>query len=100
MKRLIESNPWWAGMPLAALFLFSLSLQPANAYALGKVTFKNYAPFAGVYGPSTLTATNTDSLLTVSTWADANATVPVSMYQRSCLLRIDSGVGNGALLDG
>ena len=100
MKRLIESNPWWAGIPLAALFLFSLSLQPTNAYPLGKVTFKNDAPFAGVYGPTTLTATNTDSLLTVSTWADANATVPASMYQWFWLLGIDSGVGNGALLDG
>jgi len=87
-------------MPLAGLFLFSLWLEPAGAYPLGKVTFKNDAPFAAAYGPTTLTATNTDSLLTVSTWADANATVPASMFQWFWLLGIDSGTGNGALLDG
>src|SRR4051812_15560925 len=100
MKRLIESNPWRAGLSLAALFLFSLLLVPAGAYPLGKVTFKNDAPFAGTYGPTTLSATGTESLLTVSTWADLNASVPASMYQWFWLLGIDSGTGNGALLDG
>ena len=100
MKRLIESNPWRARLPLAALFLFSLLLQPAGAYPLGKVTFRTDAPFANAYGPTTLTAVNTESLLTVSTWADANASVPASMYQWFWLLGIDSGTGNGALLDG
>jgi hypothetical protein len=99
MKRLIESNPLRAEIP-AALLLFSLLLQPAGAYPLGKVVFRTDAPFAGAYGPTTLTATNTESLLTVSTWADANATVPASMFQWFWLLGVDSGVGNGALLDG
>ena len=100
MKRLIESNSWRAGLPLAVLFLFSLFLLPAGGYPLGNVTFKNDAPFASAYGPTTLTATGTESLLTVSTWADLNASVPASMYQWFWLLGIDSGTGNGALLDG
>lgn len=100
MKRSIESNPWRAGLPFAVLFFFSLLLMPAGGYPLGKVTFKNDAPFAGAYGPTTLTAVNTESLLTVSTWADSNASVPASMYQWFWLLGIDSGTGNGALLDG
>ncbi len=100
MKRLIAPIASGARLPLAALFLFSLLPEPAGAYPLGKITFRTDAPFAGAYGPTTLTATNTESLLTVSTWADSNASVPAAMYQWFWLLGIDSGSGNGALLDG
>jgi len=100
MKRLIESKIHRVALLLAVLLLASVVTQPSAAYPLGKVTFRTDAPFAGAYGPTSLTAANTENLLTVSTWADANATVPASMYQWFWLLGIDSGAGNGALLDG
>lgn len=41
-----------------------------------------------------------DSLLTVAAWADTDATVPASLYQWWWIFGVDSGVGNGALIDG
>jgi hypothetical protein len=99
MKRLIEPKIHCVAL-LLALLLSSLLSQQAGAYPLGKVTFRTDAPFAAAYGPTSLTASNTENLLTVSTWADANATVPASMFQWFWLLGIDSGAGNGALIDG
>src|SRR5439155_7011248 len=100
MKRLIESKIHRVGPMFAALFFSSLLSQQSGAYPLGKVVFRDDAPFAGAHGPTSLTATSTESLLTVSTWADANATVSAAMYQWFWLLGIDSGTGNGALIDG
>src|SRR6266850_4092815 len=100
MKRITESNLWRAGLALAGLFLFSLLPEPAGAYPLGSVTFNTDAPFAGYSGASPLTATGTESLLTVAGWADADATVTANLYQYYDFLGIDSGVGNGALIDG
>ncbi|HWX21619.1 MAG TPA: hypothetical protein VN578_17080 [Candidatus Binatia bacterium] len=100
MKSLIESKIHRAGLMSTALLLTSLLPQPSEAYPLGKVVFRDDAPFAGAHGPTTLTAVNTESLLTVSGWADTAATVPASLYQWFWLLGIDSGTGNGALIDG
>lgn len=80
--------------------LASLLSQRSAGYPLGKVTFKNDAPFAGSYGSQSLTSSGTENLLTVSAWADRDATAPAVLYQWFWLLGIDSGVGNGALIDG
>lgn len=88
-----------------ALFAVVFGLAPllpeqSHAYPLGKVTFKNDAPFAGSYGNQSLTSSGTENLLTVSAWADTGATSPAVLYQWFWLLGIDSGTGNGALIDG
>ena len=100
MKRLIELNHWGVGLLFVGIFFLLLSLEPAGAYPLGSVTFNTDAPFAGYNGASPLTATGTESLLTVAGWADANATVTANLFQYYDFLGIDSGVGNGALIDG
>jgi hypothetical protein len=81
----------------AALILTQVTTSPA--YPVGRVDFSDHAPFAGGYAPS-LTATTADSLFTVSGWADLEATVPANLWNWWELLGVDSGVGNGALLDG
>ena len=88
-----------------AFFVVAFGLAPflsqrSQAYPLGKVTFKNDAPFAGSYGSHSLTSAGTENLLTVSAWADTGATSPAVLFQWFWLLGIDSGTGNGALIDG
>jgi hypothetical protein len=101
MKHFLIAPLCRAGL-LATLFLFSILVQPGRAYPVGSVTFNTDAPFAGYYGASPLTATNTESLLTVAGWADANATVTANLFQYYDFLGINSGTPpaeNGALID-
>jgi hypothetical protein len=78
--------------------LTSLSNTDSNAFPIGKATFKDDAPFAGSWVSSPLTSS--DGLLTVAAWADSNATIGANLYQWWWIFGVDSGVGNGALLDG
>src|SRR5207245_10382387 len=41
-----------------------------------------------------------DSLLPVAAWADVDATIPANLYQCWWIFGVDSGTGNGALIDG
>ena len=47
-----------------------------------------------------ITATNIEDLLTVAAWADQGAATPAGIYQYFLFIGVDSGVGNGALIDG
>src|SRR5438445_4035384 len=85
---------------LGAVLLSLLSILDSNAFPMGRTTFKDAAPFAGTNGVHSLTAVNMDSLLTVAAWADANATIPANLYQWWWIFGVDSGTGNGALIDG
>lgn len=85
---------------LVALGLCLLLNANSQAYPLGGVTFRLDAPFAGASGVHSLSATGLQSLVTVAGWADLNATVPANLYQWWWLLGVDSGTGNGALIDG
>lgn len=86
--------------------LSGLLVSTSHAYPLGRVTFFTDAPFLGMdsgggqQGASSLTATGTESLVTISAWADADATVPASLSQWFWLLGVDSWDGNYALIDG
>ena len=85
---------------LGAVLLSLLSILDSNAFPMGRTTFKDAAPFAGTSGVHSLTAVNMDSLLTVAAWADVDATVPANLYQWWWIFGVDSGAGNGALIDG
>jgi hypothetical protein len=98
-------SPTHSFIPRIALFVVAFGLAPflpqqSEAYPLGKVTFKNDAPFAGSTGNHSLMSSGTENLLTVSAWADQGATLPANLYQWFWLLGVDSGTGNGALIDG
>jgi len=80
-----------------ALLLIPFAPQ-IEAFPIGSVTFKDNAPFQGASGVHTLTSS--DGLLTVAAWADLNASVATNLYQWWWLLGVDSGTGNGALIDG
>ena len=54
----------------------------------------------GASGVHSLTASGVQNLVTVAAWADQAATVPANLYQWWWLLGVDSGTGNGALIDG
>ncbi len=71
----------------------------ADAYTDGRVTFASDAPFAGGYAHS-MSADTAEDLFTVAGWADANATTAANLWNWWILLGVDSGVGNGALIDG
>src|SRR5437773_10568361 len=85
---------------LGAVLLSLLSIFDSGAFPIGRTTFKDAAPFAGTNGVHSLTAINMDSLLTVAAWADTDATVPANLYQWWWIFGVDSGTGNGALIDG
>src|SRR5882724_4579704 len=85
---------------LCAILVSLLSILDSNAFPLGRTTFKDAAPFAGTSGVHSLTAINMDSLLTVAAWADTDATVPANLYQWWWIFGVNSGTGNGALIDG
>src|SRR5438093_13002289 len=85
---------------LGAVLLSLLSILDSNAFPIGRTTFKDAAPFAGTNGVHSLTAVNMDSLLTVAAWADTNATVPANLYPWWWIFGVDSGAGDGALIDG
>jgi hypothetical protein len=85
---------------LASLAL-GLSLLPTSklqAFPIGGATFKDDAPFQGAGGVHSLTSA--DGLFTIEAWADTDATIPANLYQWWWILGVDSGTGNGALLDG
>ena len=86
----------------ALIFGTALLLMPfarqTQAFPLGSVTFKDDAPFQGASGVHSLTSS--DGLLTVTGWADTNASVAANLDQWWWLLGVDSGTGNGALIDG
>lgn len=81
----------------AALLTLLLNTQ-SHAFPIGKATFKDDAPFAGSWVSTPLTSS--DGLLTIAAWADLNATVGANLYQWWWIFGVDSGVGNGALIDG
>lgn len=87
-----------ATLGLAAL-LAAISPNISSAFPLGRATFRLDAPFKESYGHSA-TASGADSLFTVAGWADTAATVPANLWQWWWIYGIDSGVGNGALIDG
>lgn len=101
MNQLLKStNRRRAAVTVAALLAAGF-VPSSHAYPVGRVTFHTDAPFAGVSdGSSTLTASSAGNLLTVSAWADRAATVPSPFMQWFWLLGVNSGAGNGALLDG
>lgn len=89
-----------AAFSVSAAVLLALATSPdAQAYPLGRVDFSSDAPFAAGYAHS-MTANTAGGLFTVSAWADVDATVPASLWNWWELLGVDSGVGNGALIDG
>jgi hypothetical protein len=85
---------WTSGIALLALAMLTST---SHAYPIGRVTIANDAPFAGSYAHS-LTAN--DGLFTLEGWADANASVSANLWNWWILLGVDSGTGNGALIDG
>ncbi len=62
------------------------------------VVFRSDAPFVGATTSHSLTTT--DGHLTVAGWADSAATVSANLNQWWWVLGVNSGVGNGALIDG
>src|SRR5579883_2813278 len=80
-----------------ALLLMAFALR-IQAFPLSGVTFKDNAPFQAASGVHSLTSS--DGSVTVAAWADANASVTANLYQWWWLLGVDSGTGNGALIDG
>lgn len=90
--------PWALQTGAAALLTLALA-STSQAYPDGRVTFGNDLPFKGGYAHS-LSADTAEDLFTVSGWADANATVSANLYNWWYLLGVDSGTGNGALIDG
>ena len=91
-------NRRWLALAFGTALLTSISNTDSNAFPIGKATFKDDAPFAGSWVSTPLTSS--DGLLTVAGWADANATAGANLYQWWWIFGVDSGVGNGALLDG
>jgi len=85
-------------LAFSAGFLTVFFTMPSPAFPIGGATFKDNAPFAGCYTATPLTSS--DGLLTLAGWADAAATTPAAVWQWWWILGIDSGTGNGALLDG
>lgn len=84
----------------AATALLALGTAPfVYAYPVGRVDFSEHAPFVNGYGHS-MNAATADGLFTVAGWADTDATVPSNLWNWWELLGVDSGIGNGALLDG
>src|SRR5438552_6671567 len=92
--------PRLSAAALGTVLLVLFSILHSNAFPVGRTTFKDAAPFAGASGVHSLTALNMDSLLTVAAWADTDATIPANLYQWWWIFGVDSGTGNGALIDG
>lgn len=98
LNPLADVNTHGLALTLGAALLTSLLNTESYAFPIGKATFKDDAPFAGSWVSTPLTSS--DGLLTVAAWADANATVGANLYQWWWIFGVDSGTGNGALLDG
>ncbi len=94
---LLKNHP---GLKAGLAAVLALALPAAShAYPLGRVDFSSDAPFAAGYAHA-MTANTAGGLFTVSGWADLNATTQANLWNWWELLGVDSGVGNGALLDG
>src|SRR5882672_6721845 len=89
-----ENSPW-----IRIIFTACLAVS-SYGFPLARTTFKDNAPFAGSSGVHSLIAVNMDNLVTVAAWADTNATVAANLYQWWWIFGVDSGTGNGALIDG
>jgi hypothetical protein len=72
------------------------------AYPVAQDQFNNDPQFVATSSVEvhSITATNAEDLFTVAAWADQASTVPANIYQYYLFIGVDSGVGNGALIDG
>ncbi len=68
------------------------------AFPVSEVTFRDDAPFMG--SSSTNSLTSNDGLITVAGWSNIDATVSANLYQWWWIFGVNSGTGNGALIDG
>ena len=87
---------------LGAALLALLSASRSHAFPLFQVQFNNDPQFAATATNEVhaITASNADNLFTVSAWADQASTVPANIFEFFLFIGVDSGVGNGALIDG
>ncbi len=98
LKQLVKVR-WRLLVLVSSTALLELALAPqTQAFPISVNTFRDDQPFQGSSGVHSLTSA--DGLLTVAAWADANATVPANLNQIGWLLGVDSGQGDGTLLDG
>jgi hypothetical protein len=81
-----------------AAFVTLLFTLQSWAFPISGVTFKDDAPFTGSSNTNTLTSS--DGLVTIAGWSDFNATTPANLYQWWWIFGVNSGAGNGALIDG
>ncbi len=70
----------------------------AHSFPISSVTFRDHAPFKGSTAETSLTSA--DALLTIRGWADLGAATAADLNQWWWILGVNSGVGNGALVDG
>src|ERR1700747_1565244 len=83
---------------LGAAFLIVLFALQSHGFPISVITLKDDAPFAGASNTNSLTSN--DGLVTVAGWSNFDVTVLANIYQWWWIVGVDSGVGNGALLDG
>jgi hypothetical protein len=88
-------------VPVCAL-LALFSTARSHAFPVAQVQFNNDPQFvaASTNEAHSITASNADNLFTVSAWADQASTVQANIFQFFLFIGVDSGVGNGALIDG
>jgi hypothetical protein len=89
-------------MTLAVVLAALSSTQRSPAFPLFQDQFNNDPQFVATASTEvhSITASNADNLFTVSAWADQASTVPANIFQFFLFIGVDSGVGNGALIDG
>lgn len=68
------------------------------AFPVSLVTFRDDAPFQGSSNTNLLTSN--DGLVTIAGWSNIDATVSANLYQWWWIFGVNSGTGNGALIDG
>jgi len=81
-----------------AAFVTILFTLQSWAFPISEVTFKDDAPFANSSNTNSLTSS--DGLVTIAGWSDVGATVSANLYQWWWIFGVNSGTGNGALIDG
>src|SRR6266850_6076719 len=81
-----------------AAFVSILFTLHSWAFPISEVTFKDDAPFANSSNTNSLTSS--DGFVTVAGWSDVGATVSANLYQWWWIFGVNSGTGNGALIDG
>lgn len=100
LKQFSTTRTLRPALGLGVALLTVLLASSSGAWPLGRTTFRLDAPFVGTNNVHSLTATGMNDLLTVAAWADADATVEANLYQWWWIFGVDSGAGNGALIDG